>query len=420
MKHTLNLKIKVDKNFIDKYNQKNIVEIEDEDNELNSIKITENSQNISIDDIISIPVKGLIEKNKIVYFQNGELVILNKSNTSNSVLNIVEKIDFIIDFLITSRELTQKGIAGLLKKDEDTIINWRKAKNKDNYNEKKYYENLKEVCKSFGLSYNLLASDLSRSQIIELLNTNEFNSLAKETKNQGFLSFSKFLNEARNKTIEELTYSLESVWKYYIPGDYPKNNMLDKIDEKTSLMIEKTRFSTVFAFKSDNNVLILNREEHNNENENNKVMVKNRVYDLFGAVKFNNGSLVNKLPTEFFTKTKVNHISFTPSFVYERNVDINKNIDEVAIMYLFIIEVNYKDMELAIRTIEKRNDTTIDFSKSLEIGVIEGSEIFIPEKITPKYMTDKLRCLLHEISYERNNKIFNPSTKHDKKEFYNI
>lgn len=170
---------------------------------------------------------------------------------------------------------------------------------------------------------------------------------------------------SQNTRIAELPKILNSPLKQSIDPIYLLENTNFRGYDKCIFRVNGCRFSTFFVFSDGSRVVFHNRSLSNPDLQ----IVKNDRYDMFGAVSFENSTIVEKISnSNGFFDVKPLHIELIPGFAFE---DTNESYKDsiffpkiTVVMIGFHIKLNPEDLDKA---------TSINGKSKIEIYPIKNS-----------------------------------------------
>lgn len=144
----------------------------------------------------------------------------------------------------------------------------------------------------------------------------------------------------QNMTVKDIPASLENFAGENLMQQYCMLEKLESGDVQTRFMINNTRISNFISFTDGKRIALFNRKKSADSTQ----MVQNPKIDVFGAVHFENGSMLKlKITNKEFHDAKVLKVESIPGFAFEDNE--SKNLEkETVMMFGFSVEVSESDL----------------------------------------------------------------------------
>lgn len=151
-------------------------------------------------------------------------------------------------------------------------------------------------------------------------------------------------------TINQIPHFFGEYAKSRFPAQYCKKTQYEDGEWATNFLIKNTRISNFVVFTDGIDILILDRTK------NGKIEVKNNKYhDVFGAVTFENKSIITKLNNYTdFLESIILKIEEIPGFAFEENEDEKNKEDycEAVVMFGYAVYVSTEDLNKIPRNAE--------------------------------------------------------------------
>ena len=262
-------------------------------------------------------VEGPINKrNYIVYNKKSFLKLLLDIN---EIINAGVSKKALNAFLNTEWEILQSKIDPLLEKVKITFPNIEK-------------EGLKNSNQD---GVDLSVYNMFRMKNQSLLNTSVENIFSEKT-----------------FKIKDIPISLTEFAHENLKSDYCFHERLSSGDIQTRFMINSTRISNFISFTDGNRIAFFDRKKSSQKT----MMVSNPKLDVFGAVHFENNSMLGiKIKNEEFFDVDIISIDEIPGFAFEDNENVNLE-KETVMMFGFSVKVKSTDLE---KIISDDNETRI-------------------------------------------------------------
>jgi len=154
---------------------------------------------------------------------------------------------------------------------------------------------------------------------------------------------------SNNLKVKDIPDSLEKFAHENLDSDYCISETLNSGDIQTRFMINRTRISNFISFTDGERIAFFDRKQ----SASNTMMVSNPKLDVFGAVHFENASMLGiKIKNTDFFEVTVLSIDEIPGFAFEDN-ESNNLEKETVMMFGYSVKVSPEDLEKIISDTDK-------------------------------------------------------------------
>ena len=174
------------------------------------------------------------------------------------------------------------------------------------------------------------------------------------TEEQNYIQFS---NDFSAKTPRELKNMFRKVLETQIDPSWIRQNDNDVHYDTHRVIVHGTRFSTFVVFTDGLRVVLFNRP-----NDLKNTNVENDLYDVFGAVAFENGSLNTKIKSQSFLDAEILRIEPIEGAAIEANRKKSNSEVETAVMIGVCVYLSTENLELAKNEMQNNEIEIINIS----------------------------------------------------------
>jgi hypothetical protein len=147
-----------------------------------------------------------------------------------------------------------------------------------------------------------------------------------------------------NMKVKDIPIALKKFAHENLDSEYCIKEQLNSGDTQTRFMINRTRISNFISFTDGERIAFFDRKN----SSDNTMMVKNSKLDVFGAVHFENGSMLGiKITNTKFNDVSVQSINEIPGFAFEDN-ESNSLERETVMMFGYSAKVSSDDLNLIV------------------------------------------------------------------------